>query len=229
MDDYDIRDPEPQARSGRLGGLSLQTGVSILLIAVIAAVLFLFLGPMPDGGSVSDLPTATATRATVANGQRTPGFGAVTGTPGTAVASSGIGNPVLGTPAGTPGALLQPLSSGTPGAASVSGTPAASAGQGVRSGMFTEVTGTGAYGLRLRFGAGSDFVTIRILTDGDMLLVLDASEKAEGETWWRVQDDLGNVGWVAQSYLKPALSPASWSPPVASPTFEAGAEGLTAP
>jgi hypothetical protein len=219
MDDYELPTQEPRSQGGRLGGLSLQTGVTVLLIAVIAAVLWLLLGPMPDSSSVAGLPTATATKAGVANSARTPGFAALTGTPGTPAPGGALANPVLGTQVGTPGTRVLAISSGTPLAASAL-TPASS-GPAVRSGMFTEVTGTGIYGLRLRFGAGSDFVTIRILSDGDMLLVLDTSEEAEGETWWRVQDDLGNVGWVAEEYLKPALSPASWAPPASSPTFEA--------
>jgi hypothetical protein len=220
VDDYDLGEPDNRS-AGRFSGISLQTGVTILLIAVIAAVLFLFLGPLPDGGQVSDLPTATATRSLAGNAMRTPGFAPSSGTPGTAAPPVGIGNPVLGTPAGTPGALaIAPgVGTGLPGV--LAGTPAAPASQ-IRAGMFTEVAGTGIYGLRLRFGAGSDYLTIRILGDGETLLVLDDSEEAEGETWWRVQDEQGNVGWVAQEFLEPALMPTTWSPPVASPTFQSG-------
>ncbi len=226
MDDYEPgrHEPRPDRMGGRLGGLSLQTGASILLIAVIAAVLWLFLGPMPDGGSTADLPTATPTRGLAGVPQTTGVAGANTAPPGAGTAA--VRQPVAGAvapylplggtpPGGTPGigfSSSQPLGGGTP--------AAGSAGAGVRQGAFVSVAGTGTYGLRMRFGPGSDYVTIRIVNDGETLLVLEESSQTAGSTWWRVQDNQGNIGWVDQEFLRSGvLAPASWAPPVASPTF----------
>lgn len=236
MDDYEPgrHEPRPDRADRRLGGLSLQTGASILLIAVIAAVLFLFLGPMPDGGSTADLPTATATRGLVALPQGTtaaggvltaPGVGTVARQPGSGAVAPYLplgGTPPSGTPAGIGFTSTQPQGGGTP--------AASSNGAGVRQGAFVSVAGTGIYGLRMRFGPGSDYVTIRIVNDGEILLVLDQSTQAQGTTWWRVQDNTGNIGWVDQEFLRSGVvAPASWAPPVASPTFPPTGSGTPGP
>jgi hypothetical protein len=65
--------------------------------------------------------------------------------------------------------------------------------------------------------------------DGESLKVLGGPETASGETWWRLQDQYGNVGWAAQTYLQPAAAPASWAPPAASPTFSAQTGEQVAP
>jgi hypothetical protein len=230
VDDYESGLIDGTERSGsRLGGVSLQTGASILLIAVIAAVLFLFLGPMPDGGTATDLPTATATRLAAALGG-TPATGArqAAAPLGTAGAGQGViagTSPMTGTAAA---ARLGGIgfTAGTP----APGTPAASSGAAIRSGAFVAVTGTGIYGVRFRFGPGTDTNTIRIVSDGEVLLVMDESVEAEGATWWRVQDSHGNVGWVTDEYLTTGvLAPSSWAPPAASPTFPARAPGTPSP
>lgn len=203
MTDFDYPDIETgntsAGRPGRspLGGLSLQTGASILLIAVIAAVLLLFFGPAPFEGE-SGLPTAT------------PGIldGTAPVVTATNSITGGIGSSVL-----TPvfGTLAPPDGNMTP--APVSAQVAVDG--------FVAVANTEGYGARYRFGPGPDYLTIRILDEGETLRVVGGPEVSGGFTWWRVQDALGNVGWAAQEFLLPAQSPPAWSPPLASPTFPA--------
>jgi hypothetical protein len=76
--------------------------------------------------------------------------------------------------------------------------------------------------MRLRFGAGLDTASIRsVVEEGEVLRVVGGPESADGITWWRLQDMYGNIGWAAQEYLTPTAAPSTWSPPAASPTFEA--------
>lgn len=123
-----------------------------------------------------------------------------------------------GMPRGTPGT---PVAMGTVG--SMASTSA------LKQGMFTTVVGTGGYGMRLRFGAGADYLTIRIVDDGETLSVLGGPEQSEGMRWWRVQDALGNVGWAAEEFLSASTMPAGWAPAAASPTFQAGQGGTPSP
>jgi SH3-like domain-containing protein len=96
-------------------------------------------------------------------------------------------------------------------------------------GGFALIANTDGFGARYRFGPGPDFATIRIVEDGETLQVVSGPELAGSFTWWRVQDALGNFGWVAQEYLVPTAGPALWSPPAASPTFATDALSSPAP
>jgi hypothetical protein len=144
------------------------------------------------------------------------------------VATTGAGaagreaGPTLAAATTAPGAVTTP---GAPGATTVAAAtlPAAA---GLRTGAFARVTGTGSFGLRMRFGPGLDYLTIRFADESETLEVTGGPENGDSLQWWRVRDNLGNVGWVAAEYLVPVASPGSWSPPVASPTFPAGAASL---
>jgi hypothetical protein len=206
--DYQSRDDAVQTESkGPLGGFSLQTAASVLLIAVIAAVLWLFLGPLPD--QEPPLPTATPTRSALAARS--------TGTPAAQRTAVSIG--------GTPIAGLGPSAMPNAPAPSTTGGVAAT---GLQDGGFVQVGGTDGFGIRYRFGPGTDFATIRIVNDGEVLQIDGAPEQAEGFFWYRLRDAAGNVGWAAAEYLSPTAQPASWNPPQASPTFPI-ASGTPAP
>jgi hypothetical protein len=85
------------------------------------------------------------------------------------------------------------------------------------------VINTDGLGIRYRYGPGVNFITLRIIMDNEVLKVVGTPEVADETTWWRLQDSQGNVGWASQEYLAPAPMPASWNPPLASPTLEASA------
>lgn len=202
MDDYDFPSQDPQAASDRRapsgpgGGFTLQTGASVLLIAVIAAVLWLFLGPMPGPDSGIDLPTPTSVFSTPA-----------VATPG----------PAQATPSSV--APTQPSSPGPPAAGTTEGAGAAPGA--VSAGTFVRVSGTEGLGLRFRLGPGPDYATVRIVDDGEVLLVQGDPQTSRGRTWWRLQDSVGNFGWAIDEFLDPTTPPGNWNPPSASPTFPA--------
>ncbi len=205
-------DPAPASRLP--GGVSMQTAAAVLLIAVVLATLYLFFGPLPDDGATAPpTPTAALARATAATTPATGtvgagGLSAATASPATLAGSAtvAVGLPTAATPS-----LLGASADATP-------LPAGS----LAAGAFVTVVGVGSDGLRYRMGAGQDYLTIRIVDEGETLKVLGGPEVEGATTFWRLQDALGNVGWAAEPFLAPAAAPAGWNPPVASPTFAAG-------
>ena len=207
----DPADPAPDGSPRLPGGISIQAAATGLLIIVLLAILWLFFGPTSD--APVDLPTATAVAGA------TPSLGS-----GTAVSVTGAGTP--GADIVTPGAVA---AGGTPvagQAAGSAGTAVPLATSGAASGVlavdtFVRISSTDTYGMRLRFGAGLDTATIRIADEGETMRIVGGPETGDGYTWWRLQDQFGNIGWAAQEYLSPTSTPTSWSPPAASPTFDA--------
>jgi hypothetical protein len=198
MTDYEYNE-QVEVRGERRGpgGSPLQIGASILLIAVIAAVLFLFFGPLPEPAGVGD-PTSTAT--SLAAALRTPG------TPGSAGSgTSAVGSTTPGTPSTAMTATL--------------GAPGPVSSMGMQEGAFVQVANTDGLGIRFRFGPGPDNATIRIVQDGEVMQISGGPEQTGGFMWYRLQDYQGNIGWAAAEYLEPSTQPAGWNPPVASPTF----------
>lgn len=207
-------DPEtPERPSGgpRLpGGISMQTAAAALLIVAVVAVLWLLtVGPAE---APPDLATAT-----------------VTGQPAAAVGGTRVGA-VPGPSTSTVSAAASPASSATspPGASGtvtatrpVAVAPGGTPGAGLAEGAFAQVVGTGPDGIRYRLGPGLDYLTIRIVMDGEVLRVAGGPETGDDIRWWRLQDDQGNVGWAAEAYLAVTTAPAQWNPPAASPTFGA--------
>lgn len=243
MDDYDYTPFEdepaprkPHPKGFRLpGGLSLQAAAAILLVAVSLAALYLIFGPSPEEGEVVGPATNTPSAAALSTA-RTPA-------PGGALADAT--RPVIGM--ATAPAIINPLAtSATPavglptapvGALAVPTAPALGAptmasaplgGPLVVDG-FARVVGTETFGLRLRFGAGFDTATIRWAEEGETLRVVGGPLSEGDETWWRVQDALGNTGWAAGTYLSPAAAPPAWAPPIASPTHDASAIDVEPP
>lgn len=229
MDEYhDYDSPEEEQADGASssgptlpGGISLKTAATAVLIVAVAAILWMaFVGPR------SSEPPGLATP--------TPGSGAG------AVVSATL--PAPWTP-GTPGAAASAGLTGTAqaGAASIATMPATvaaaptsaigtavaigTAPAALTTGGFVRVTGSGADGIRYRYGPGLTFITIRIVSDGEVLRALGGPESSDGYSWYRLQDDKGNVGWAARQYLEPIAAPGVWSPPAASPTFRAGSAG----
>ncbi len=103
-------------------------------------------------------------------------------------------------PTVTPVVVPTPTAPGTP-------TPQAEFSIGER----VVIASTGPSGVRLRAGAGLDFLTQGIYNDGDPFFVMPGSDpdvpypvESDGYTWWRVRAADGLIGWTAQQFLKPA-------------------------
>lgn len=144
---------------------------------------------------------------------------------------SGSGQPATAQPPGTLIARMVtttplPLSSPTPAPAKVltkaptpvpaspSPTPippTATLPARVQAGVYARVASTGVFGLRFRSGPGQDFVTWRILPEGEILKITGGPEEADGVIWWRALDKTGLVGWAAEQYLVP-VEPPVWTP-----------------
>lgn len=73
------------------------------------------------------------------------------------------------------------------------------------------IASTGPQGVRLRAGAGLDFLTQGIYYDGDPFFIMPGSEPADGYPvendgylWWRLRAADGLIGWTAEQFLAPA-------------------------
>ncbi len=73
------------------------------------------------------------------------------------------------------------------------------------------IASTGPQGVRLRAGAGLDFLTQGIYYDGDPFFVMphsdsDADYPVQNDSyiWWRLRAADGLIGWMAQQFLQPA-------------------------
>ncbi len=200
--------------------LNVQTVATAILIVALVVVVYMFFAPPPEPSTTLALPTATALAA---SGGTAGPQGAAVGSPAAVTTVS----PVAPAPAGTPGAhataaaTTTALAVGSPASALPGATGAVAATGAIATGGFVRVVGTEGMGIRYRFGPGTDYATLSILMDGETLKVLGGPESMAGETWWRLQDRLGNVGWAAQTYLQPTAAPSAWAPPAASPTYSA--------
>jgi len=73
----------------------------------------------------------------------------------------------------------------------------------IKPGIKVRVVGTGIDGLRFRSGPGLNYVTLKIVPDGETFTVLEGPEEADGYRWWRLQDETGAIGWGAENWLQP--------------------------
>jgi hypothetical protein len=66
------------------------------------------------------------------------------------------------------------------------------------------VTGTGS-SLRLRSDPGLQSTTLKTVSDGARLKILEGPRDAADLRWWRLQDPVdGAEGWAVEKYLVPA-------------------------
>lgn len=73
------------------------------------------------------------------------------------------------------------------------------------------IANTGPSGVRIRAGAGLDFITQGIYNDGDPFFIMPGSDPeaaypaaSDGYVWWRVRAADGLIGWTAEQFLAPA-------------------------
>jgi hypothetical protein len=80
---------------------------------------------------------------------------------------------------------------------------------GIKTGTYIQVIGTGGSGLRLRSVPGKLGGTNSIAADDEVFLVVEGPQTVEGITWWRLeapyQSERG--GWAAADYLSPIITP----------------------
>jgi hypothetical protein len=240
VDDYDrsrnedeVDRPDESGRRFTLpGGIPPQTAATALLVVVVGAILWLFF--VPESDSPPDLATATpialsdedgavGTPVAIGTAEATNSAAAVTAekTEDTGGTSSSPA-PLLSPAAGTAAAGTAVAGTAVAGAAASSPVTATVSSAALAAGGYVRISGTGPDGIRFRFGPGLDNQTIRIVPEGEVLRVASGPEEADGFTWWRLQDQLGNFGWAAEEFVSPAPAPAMWNPPAASPTFESG-------
>jgi hypothetical protein len=75
--------------------------------------------------------------------------------------------------------------------------------QGLYIGGEAIVTGTGS-ALRLRSDPGLQSTTLKTVSDGTRLTILEGPRTADELIWWRLRDPAdGAEGWAAQDYLTP--------------------------
>jgi hypothetical protein len=79
--------------------------------------------------------------------------------------------------------------------------------EGLYIGGNAVVTGTGS-ALRLRSDPGLQSTTLKTVSDGARLKILEGPRNADDLQWWRLQDPVdGAEGWAAEKYLVPASAP----------------------
>jgi hypothetical protein len=79
--------------------------------------------------------------------------------------------------------------------------------EGLYSGGEAIVTGTGS-ALRLRSDPGLQSTTLKTVSDGTRLKILEGPRDADDLRWWRLQDPVdGAEGWAVEKYLTPATAP----------------------
>lgn len=182
---------EPQT-SGDEGGGAIGAGtlatVGLGLIAL--AILLYFLWPRLSG-------------------TRQP---AIEETPTTVIAEFITATPIPASPTAVPTRTVSEAPTPTPvppSPTSIPPTPTLPAK--VQSGIYAKVAGTGPDGLRFRSGPGLDYITWRILPEGEILKITGGPEEADGIIWWRALDKTGLVGWATERFLVP-VEPPAWTP-----------------
>ena len=98
----------------------------------------------------------------------------------------------------------------TPTAAATSTTtPTPLAAGELAIGVYTQVSGTGGEGLRLRAAAGLNEKILLLGSEGEIYLIKDGPRNADGYTWWLLvdPDDAARQGWAVTDYLSVVVNP----------------------
>lgn len=174
--------PEPEEKGGIGTGTLATVGLAIIALAILAWFLYPRFTGTPE-------PVARATPPTLL-------VPLITATPRPATATR---------PPATETVIAATLTT----APSVTVEPTIPVK--VNRGAYVRVAGTGGFGLRFRSGPGLDFVTWRIVPEGEILLVTGGPREADDFVWWRLVDQSGIVGWAVEQYLVPTQPP-RWTP-----------------
>lgn len=78
---------------------------------------------------------------------------------------------------------------------------------GLSPGATAQVSDTGGLGLVMHTDPGLTTAVIRVLQDGERVVIIAGPQQADGMTWWQVRDADGQEGWVAASFLQQVIEP----------------------
>lgn len=78
---------------------------------------------------------------------------------------------------------------------------------GLGLGATAQVGDTGGLGLVMHTDPGLNTAVIRVLQDGERVVIIAGPQQADGMTWWQVRDSSGQEGWVAASFLQQVIEP----------------------
>jgi len=78
---------------------------------------------------------------------------------------------------------------------------------GLGPGATAQVGDTGGLGLVMHTDPGLNTAVIRVLQDGERVVIIAGPQQADGMTWWQVRDSGGQEGWVAASFLQQVREP----------------------
>jgi hypothetical protein len=80
---------------------------------------------------------------------------------------------------------------------------------GVKTGAYVQVFGTGGTGLRLHSEPGATAQTIVIASENEGFLVVDGPRDLDGHIWWKLEAPYQSTrgGWAAADFLSPIITP----------------------
>ena len=78
-----------------------------------------------------------------------------------------------------------------------------SGSDGIRVGVYVQVSGTDGEGLRLRTDAGTSSQVRFLALDAEVFKVIDGPREADGYVWWNLEApyDVTRSGWAAANFL----------------------------
>jgi hypothetical protein len=115
------------------------------------------------------------------------------------------------TPTIPPVVTLEPTATPTP-----TNTPIPVAPTELAPNVYAQVVGTGASGLSVRAGPGTNNARLTVADEGSLVLILEGprdDENLDDYIWWFVRAEDDTEGWVVQEFLKPSLPPENGPPP----------------
>lgn len=78
-------------------------------------------------------------------------------------------------------------------------------------GFFARVANTDGFGVNVRQGAGTANELLVVADEDSPVYILDGPINLDGFTWWQIQLEDGQIGWVVQRFLEPAGQPENWT------------------
>lgn len=158
--------------------------VVILMVAAITCGMWYLVLANRGNVEAAQGPTPTVVFVVITP---TPTLGSVAVTPPAGIVTAA---PPTATPTDLPPAVTAPSPSGD---------------TDIVVGSKVEIYDTDGAGLSVRQGPGVDFTFFFIAQDGEEFLVEDGPRRADGYTWWYLQDeaDPDRAGWAVEDFMLP--------------------------
>jgi hypothetical protein len=108
---------------------------------------------------------------------------------------------VIPAPSETPMPIIEDAATPTP--------EGGSSPDGIATGMYVQISGTGGDGLKMRAGPGMQNDTLFLGMEAEVYQVKDGPKESDGYTWWLLEApyDATRKGWAASKYLTIVASP----------------------